>query len=141
MRREVRRDRMPNVERSRFIGWVVWAASLVLLTLAEAGHRTAAGGFEAVGPAKRDRTAKPEAGKDVGKGDGKDRKDGKNAVKPTGAGPQPNPTQLANHSTLRRVPITPEAYHQPASSMQRIGRGARGPRDPEGQGRALPNRQ
>jgi membrane protein len=70
-------------------GPLVWAASLVLLTLAEAGHRTAAGGFEATGPAKRDATAKPADGKGEGQGDGKDRKDGKNAVKPEGAGPQP----------------------------------------------------
>src|SRR5437660_451446 len=65
-------------------GPLVWAASLVLLTLAEAGHRTAASGFEAMGPAKRDSDPKPaDGGKD--RKDGADRKDGKNAVKPTGA--------------------------------------------------------
>jgi membrane protein len=75
-------------------GPLVWAASLVLLTLAEAGHRTAAGGFEAAGPAKRDSDPKPaDSGKD--RNDGADRKDGKNAVKPTGAGPQPGDAPTA----------------------------------------------
>jgi membrane protein len=75
-------------------GPLVWAASLVLLTLAEAGHRTAASGFEARGPAKRDSDPKPaDGGKD--RKDGADRKDGKNAVKPTGAGPQPGDAPTA----------------------------------------------
>jgi membrane protein len=65
-------------------GPLVWAASLVLLTLAEAGHRTAASGFEAMEPAKRDAAGKAGDGRDV-----KGQKDGKDAVKPTGAGPQP----------------------------------------------------
>jgi membrane protein len=74
-------------------GPLVWAASLVLLTLAEAGHRTAASGFEAMGPAKRDATGKSGDGRD-GR-DPKGQKDGKNAVKPTGAGPQPGDAPTA----------------------------------------------
>jgi membrane protein len=82
-----------NVKETPRPGPLVWAASLVLLTLAEAGHRTAAGGFEAMGPAKRDAAAKPKEGKD--RKDGADRKDGKDAVKPTGAGPQPGDAPTA----------------------------------------------
>jgi membrane protein len=79
-----------NVKETPRPGPLVWAASLVLLTLAEAGHRTAASGFEAMGPAKRDAAAKPKEAKE-----GADRKDGKDAVKPTGAGPQPGDAPTA----------------------------------------------
>ncbi|MBV8851565.1 MAG: YihY/virulence factor BrkB family protein [Methylobacteriaceae bacterium] len=71
-------------------GPLVWAAALVLLTLAEAGHRTAASGLEVVGTAKRDAAAKAGDGRNT-----KGKKDGKNAVKPEGAGPQPGEAPTA----------------------------------------------
>src|SRR5947209_19088391 len=84
-----------NVKETPRPGPLVWAASLVLLTLAEAGHRTAASGFEAtMGPAKRDAGGKSGDGSSDGR-DAKGQKDGKNAVKPTGAGPQPGDAPTA----------------------------------------------
>ncbi|GAC1337468.1 MAG: hypothetical protein NVSMB26_24660 [Beijerinckiaceae bacterium] len=64
-------------------GPLVWAASLVLLTLAEAGHRTAGSGWEVRGKAKRDAKgdAKGEAGLSQGKSTA--------GAKPGGAGPKP----------------------------------------------------
>jgi membrane protein len=85
-----------NVKQAPRPGPLVWAASLVLLTLAEAGHRTAAGGFEAIGPAKRDARPKSGDGRDAeGQTDTKGQKDGKNAVKPEGDGPQPGDAPTA----------------------------------------------
>jgi membrane protein len=79
-----------NVKQTPRPGPLVWAASLVLLTLAEAGHRTAASGLEVFGPTKRD-----GAGKTADSRNPRGQKDGKNAVKPTGDGPQPGEAPTA----------------------------------------------
>ncbi|MBV9065905.1 MAG: YihY/virulence factor BrkB family protein, partial [Methylobacteriaceae bacterium] len=79
-----------NVKQTPRPGPLVWAASLVLLTLAEAGHRTAASGLEAFGPTKRDATGKTGDSRDA-----RGQKDGKNAVMPTGDGPQPGDAPTA----------------------------------------------
>jgi membrane protein len=82
-----------NVKQTPRPGPLVWAASLVLLTLAEAGHRTAASGLEVLGPTKR--VAAGKTGDDRDGRDAKGQKDGKNAVKPAGAGPQPGDAPTA----------------------------------------------